>query len=138
MDFSRIPTYIDTLPAYLLYVGTAILIHVVASFVYKLITPYDEVKLIRAGNSAAAIAFGGMMIGLALVQYTVLKHAVSIIDLALWSTIALGFQLAVFFGMSLLLRDMKENIVADKTSYGVALGAANVAAGLLNAGALTP
>ena len=46
---------------YLLYFGSTIAMLLIAGFVYVRFTPSDEIRLIRSGNVAAAVALSGAM-----------------------------------------------------------------------------
>ena len=48
--------------------------------VYCWITPYDELKLVREGNVAPAISFGGALIGFVLPLYSAITHSVGFVD----------------------------------------------------------
>ena len=43
-----------------------ILILAAGAALYALITPHREIRLIREGNAAAAVSFGGVLVGLAI------------------------------------------------------------------------
>ena len=54
-------------------------------WVYALITPWREFTLIRAGNSSAAIALVGALLGFCLPLANTIAHSVSLADVVLWS-----------------------------------------------------
>lgn len=122
---------------YLAYMAVAIGLFGMGIAIYLRVTPYHEIGLIRAGNATAAWSLGGVMIGLALPMASAMAHSISLADMALWSAVALVFQLLAFFAASFALKDIRAGIEADRKAYGVALGALSVAVGILNAGALT-
>lgn len=122
---------------YMAYMALAIGLFAIGIFVYIRITPYQEFRLIRAGNCTAAWSLGGVMIGLTLPLASAMAHSVSLADMALWGGVALAFQLLAFFFAAFALKDLRNGIEADRTSYGVALAALSIAVGILNAGALT-
>jgi putative membrane protein len=125
------------LPAYLAYAVTSLLLLAVFLAIYVVITPYREIRLIREGNRAAALSFGGTTIGLGIALFSVLAGATSLLDLALWGVVALSFQLLAFFVARLLLTGLREGIEGGRDSYGLTLGAMSIAVGFVNAGALT-
>ena len=61
----------------------------------------------------------------------------SLIDLVLWSLVALGVQVIVHVVMRLLLPDLKQAIEADQMSAGITAGGFAVCFGLINAACLT-
>lgn len=127
----------STLPLYLSYVGTAIALLVVFTLVYMLITPYKEVALIREGNRTAAFSLGGVLVGFGVVLSSTAAHSVSVLDMALWGTVALAFQVAVYFVATFMFKEFREGIESDKLSYGLIVAAMSITMGLINAGAVT-
>lgn len=52
--------------AFLTYFGVGLAVLIVAAAIVALITPHRDIALIREGNAAAAAAFAGPLIGIAL------------------------------------------------------------------------
>jgi len=127
----------SNIPAYLAYLGTLVALTALFTLVYKLVTPYRELELIRAGNKAAAFSLGGTVIGFSIALNTIAAGSGSLLDMAMWGVIALVCQLLVFFVVARLLGDLRQGIEEDRMGYGVFLGAVSIAMGMLNAGALT-
>jgi putative membrane protein len=125
------------LPLYLAFLGTAVALLVVALAIYLMITPYQEIRLIRQGNQAAAYSFGGTAIGMAIVLHSTASGTFNVLELAAWGAVGLVGQVIVFLAVWLLLPRLKQGIEEDKVSYGVLLGALSIAMGILNAGALS-
>jgi hypothetical protein len=73
------------LPSFLAYFCTAFVITIGYLYVYTLITPHDELELIRRNNVAAAIALGLSLLGFASPVASVIAHTESVIDCAIWS-----------------------------------------------------
>lgn len=127
----------DTLPLYFAFLGTAIGLMVVALGLYIVITPYSEIRLIRDGNSAAAISLSGTAIGLAITLYSTATGSHSVLDLAAWGVVGLISQLVVFFIVSFAIPGFRRGIEENRLSYGIVLGAFSIAMGILNAGSLS-
>lgn len=126
--------YLSTLPAFLTWfpIGAALLAAFAA--IYIRITPWAELRLIRAGNAAAAASFSGALLGYALVLASVLAHAVSRGDLLTWGVVGLIVQVGAFLlGRVLLGSDLTRRIEEGQVSSGVMLGTISLAAGILNA-----
>ena len=62
----EIQAFASGFPVTLLHAGCTLLMLFIGAFVYSILTPYKEIQQIREGNSAAAVAYGGVIIGLAL------------------------------------------------------------------------
>ena len=106
-------------------------------WIYALITPWREFALIRAGNSAAAIALVGALLGFCLPLANTIAHSVSLTDLVLWSWVALAVQTGVHLMLRLLMPYLQQAIEANETSAGVTAGGFAVCFGLINAACLT-
>ncbi|WP_414501390.1 MULTISPECIES: DUF350 domain-containing protein [unclassified Zymobacter] len=126
------------LPSFMAYMGSAIAFFIVFQIIYTLITPHHEFKLIRQGNLAAAIALGGTLIGFALPVSNVIAHATSLMDFAIWATVALVVQLLSFIVTSLTMKTLSARIERDEVAAGIYMAAVSVSVGMLNAACMTP
>jgi putative membrane protein len=106
-------------------------------WIYVLITPWREFALIRAGNSAAATALVGALLGFCLPLANTIAHSVSLTDVVLWALVALAVQVIVHLGMRLMLPHLKQAIEADQAAAGIAAGGFAVCFGLITAACLT-
>ncbi|MDT7835540.1 DUF350 domain-containing protein [Aquabacterium sp. OR-4] len=121
-----------------LYFGTALLAWGLSLALYMAVTPYAELALVRQGNRAAAWSLSGTALGLALPLASLVAHAVSLVDLAVWALLALVAQLLLWLlARRLLVPELREAIQADRQSVGIMLGSLSLALGLLNAASLT-
>ncbi len=123
---------------YLLYFVSTLAMLIVSVFIYVKFLPYDEIALIRRGNSAAAVALGGTIIGYATVVYAATAHGRDLLETAVWSGVALVSQIIAYEVVHFAFRDFKAEMEKGDLSYGIALGAFSIAVGLINAGCLTP
>jgi putative membrane protein len=122
---------------FLIYLGIAAVLLAVFIAIYLRITPYREIKLIREGNTAAAFSLSGTVIGMVLPLASALEFSVGLIDLAVWATIALVVQILVFVIARVALPNIVQDIPDGKQASGIFLGSISIAAGLLNAAAMT-
>ena len=79
---------LEGLPAFLVYFGVSAAVVVAYLFIYTRITPHDEFALIRANDTAAAVALGLSLIGFALPVASAIAHSSDIIDCVIWSVVA--------------------------------------------------
>ncbi|MDB4836944.1 DUF350 domain-containing protein [Marinomonas sp.] len=116
------------------YFGLAILFVIVFKFVYTLITPHDEWKLIKEEqNTAAAIGFGGAVVGFAIALGGVATYSVSLLDFAMWGVVALIAQSLAFFVVRFIfMPKIVARIIANEVSAGIMLAATSIAVGILN------
>jgi putative membrane protein len=122
---------------FLVYLGIAAVLLAVFVAIYVRITPYREIALIRDGNMAAAFSLSGTIIGMVLPLSSAVQNSVNLIDLGVWCTIALAVQLIVFIVARIALPNIVHDIPAGKQASGIFLGAISIAAGLLNAAAMS-
>ena len=127
----------EAFPNFVRYVVVGFALAGVFLWVYVLITPWPEFRLIRAGNSAAAIALIGALLGFCLPLANTIAHSVSLTDLVLWSLVALVVQVGVHVVMRVLLPHLKKSIEADEIAAGVTAGGFSICFGLINAACLT-
>ena len=97
------------LPFVVYFVAAAALFAVFIA-IYIRITPYREIELIRAGNSAAAISLSGAMLGFALPLASAIAHSVVVEEMLMWGAIALLVQLLVYAAARRMLPDLAHRI----------------------------
>ncbi len=132
-----ITDYLAGLPLFLAYFAIALVLTAVYAFIYTLLTPHDEMALIKENKPAASVAFAGSLIGFVLPLTSAIENSVDIADMALWGGVALIVQLATFFGLRLIMPRISERIADDEMAAGIWLGAVSISAGLINAACLT-
>lgn len=125
------------LSAFVLYFSLAVGLLLLFVLLYAALTPQAEWRLIKANNSAAAIAFGGAVLGFAVALASAAVHAVSLLDFALWALIGLVAQLLAFAVVRLLLRGLPGRISAGELASGIILACFALAIGLLNAACMS-
>jgi putative membrane protein len=120
-------------PNFLLYLalGSALL----AAFfvVYLWVTPHDELRLIRGGNSAAAMSLGGAVVGFILPLGMVIAHHGTVLSVAFWGVVALMVQVIAFFIARALMPGLPQSIEGGKVSVGAFSGLVSFTIGILNA-----
>lgn len=116
------------------YFGLALLFVIIFKFVYSFITPHDEWKLIKEEqNTAAAIGFGGAIVGFAIALGGVATYSISLLDFAVWGVVALVAQSLAFVVVRFIfMPKIVERITANETSAGIMLAATSIAVGVLN------
>jgi len=106
--------------------------------IYQWVTPYHEHTLIREGNTAAAIALGGALIGYVLPLASALSHTVRLMEFAVWALLAGVIQILVFVTISrMAFRNLVVRIEAGEIAAAVYLAAISICVGLLNAACMT-
>jgi putative membrane protein len=129
--------FLSTLPNFLAYLGTAIVLLVAFVAIYLYVTPYDEINLIRANNVAAAISLSGAVIGFAMPIANVIAHSDTLLDLAVWGVIAGIVQLLAWMVARVALPRLKEAIAAGLVAPAIFVAALSITVGLINAACMT-
>ncbi len=124
-------------PYYLLHSATALVMLAVSVVIYLFVTPYPEVRLVRAGNTAAAISLAGAIVGLALPMAFGLAASINIFDIIVWGGVALVMQILAFVVVWLILRDLPRRITDDEIGPAILLVAIKLAVAMINAAAVT-
>jgi len=119
------------------YFVAAIGFVVVFCQIYCWVTPYDELKLIREGNLAPAVSFGGALIGFTLPLHSAITHSVGFIDMLIWAVVALVVQLTVFCIVRLFFKGLVREIENNQLSAAALLAFFSLAIGILNAASMT-
>lgn len=105
--------------------------------VYCVLTPYNELRLIRNGNTAAAISFGGALLGFVLPLHSAITHSVSLVDMMIWAMIAMLVQFAIFGSFRLIYKNLVRDIEKDQAAAATILAFCSVSIGILNAACMT-
>jgi putative membrane protein len=122
---------------FVLYFTTSVVLLVAFLTAYTLLTRIHEWRLIRSGNTAAAVALGGAMIGFALPLASAMIHSESLIDSVITAAIALVVQLLCFAAMRLLRRDARAALIQGDMAEGVFLASTSIVLGILSAACLS-
>ncbi len=137
MDTSLLSGSLAGIVAHLAYFGIACLAVVVFVAIYVAVTPHREFRLIREGNTAAAISLGGAILGYTIPLAKSVSQSEGIAEMLLWSGVALIAQLVAYGIARLILPQLSAHVAEGKTASGIFLAAIAVAIGLLNAAAMT-
>ncbi len=129
--------FLATLPNFLAYLGAATVLLTAFITIYLFVTPYDEIKLIRENNIAAAISLSGAVLGFAMPIANVIAHSDTLLDLAVWSLIAGLVQLAAWGVARVSLPRLKEDIAANRIAPAIFAAALSLTVGLINAACMT-
>ena len=129
-----------------LYIGfisfflTALALVVVFLYLYALVTPYDDYKLIFEDNNiAAALGFGGAIIGVSIPLYSALVNSVSYTDFVIWGVIAILIQLIFALIVTRISGkySLESKISQGVVPVGILMAFLSICIGLLNAGSMS-
>ncbi len=116
----------------------ALVLLAIFSFAYAKTTPHDELALIRQGNAAAAIGFGGALIGYAIVLARAITYSENVFETVLWGAIGLIVQVAAHVLLARFMPRLYRSIEENDAASGVMKAAVAIAIGLVNAASMTP
>lgn len=124
------------LPIFMVQSLVVLLLLFAATFFYMKITRHDEMALIRAGNTAAAISLAGAILGMAIPAAFALASSVTLLDVAIWTIVALVLQIIAFRIADMALKDLPGRIEEGQMGAAVLLVSIKLAAAVVNAAAI--
>ncbi len=137
MDFTApLNAFVAGFPDFIIQLGAALGLFIVSLMIYVIMTPHKELALIRAGNPSAALAFAGVVIGLAIPLGSCLAYAFSLLDLLIWGVITLLLQLIAFRFTDMFLRGLPRRIAEGDVAAAVFLMSVKIGVALIISGAL--
>ena len=122
---------------FLIYAGLSVAFIYLYMIVYLWLTPYNELKLIKDGNVAAALSLSGSVLGFTFPLAAAIVHSVHPWDMMLWAVIAAAVQLLVYVAVRYTLLNVVRRIPEGQVATGIVLGAISLSAGILNAACMT-
>ncbi len=123
-------------PTTLAHAGISLVLLALGAVTYALLSPHREIQEIRDGNAAAAVSFGGVLLGLAIPLAISLAASTSLVELALWGAAITVVQLLVFRIADMVLKGLPQRVEEGEISAAVLLVAARLACALLLAAAV--
>jgi putative membrane protein len=122
---------------YLVHLALAALLLVVFFKAYTWMTPYDEVKLIRQGNHAAALSLGGAMLGFSMTIASSILHTNDWQQFLAWAMGAMVVQALGYAVTTRCLKMAQDQIEADNSAFGGLLGTISLSIGGINAACIS-
>ena len=140
MTFPMQPPELDAwasgFPVMLLHAGLMLAILFLGAALYGALTPYREIQLIREGNSAAALSFGGGLVALALPLAFALASSKSWLDVLLWGVTTTLAQLFLFWLTDLIFHGLPQRVRGGDIAAAALMAAAKLAVAAILAGAV--
>lgn len=127
---------ISSLPAFAGFFATALVLMAVFLALYVFVTPYNEMALIRDGNTAAAVSLGGAVIGFALPIAVSVAVSHNLYAMVGWGVVASFIQLLAYVVARLALPRLNQSIPQGQMASGVFLASLSLGVGILNAGCI--
>lgn len=124
---------LGNLPAFATFFAAAFAIVAVFLAVYALVTPYNELALIRQGNAAAAVSLSGTLLGLALPVAVAVAVSHNVATMLGWGVVACIIQLLAFIVARLTLPQVAADIPQGKPAAAIFLASLSIGVGIINA-----
>jgi putative membrane protein len=128
-----VATSLSTFPNFAVYFVTAAVLTAVFLTLYASLTPQREIRLIRDGNVAAAVALIGGLLGFVIPLASVIAHSAGLIDVITWGVIALAVQIGGFIAARMVLPHLPQAIADGNVSDAIFLGGLSLSLGILDA-----
>ncbi|MGQ0532086.1 MAG: DUF350 domain-containing protein [Caulobacteraceae bacterium] len=128
--------FVAGFPDFIIQLGVALGLFIVSLFIYTIMTPHKELALIRAGNPSASLAYGGVIVGLAIPLGSCLAHSFGLLDLLIWGIMTLLIQLLAFRFADIFLRGLPRRIAEGDVAAAVFLMSIKIGLALIMAGAV--
>ena len=124
-------------PVLILHFGATLSILISGVVIYEWITPYPELKLVREGNNAAAIALSGAILSLAIPLAFSMAVSVSVLDILVWGGVTIFILLIVYRFIDFLLKDLPVRIENVEIGAAILLSAVKLAVAAITAAAVS-
>jgi putative membrane protein len=132
----EVQAFASGFPVTLAHAGITAVMLFLGATLYALLTPYKEIALIRDGNAAASVSFGGMLLGLAIPLAASLSSSNSPLEIIVWGAATLIVQLLAFRIIDFVLTGLPARIQEGEVSAAVLLVFAKLASAIVLAAAV--
>ena len=136
-SLAEVQGFISGFDDFMIQLGATLGMFTAALMIYVLLTPHKELSLIRDGNASAALAFGGIVLGLAIPLGACLAHSFGLIDLVIWGSVTLLLQLIAFRFVDFILHGLPRRIAEGDVAASLVVVSVKIGIGLIMAGALS-
>ena len=133
----EVQAFASGFPILLLHAVATLGLLAAGAILYALLSPWKEVAQIRLGNPAASVAYGGILLGLAIPLAVSLSVSTSFVDVVIWGAATVVMQLLVFRLVDLALTGLPNRVNEGEVSAAALLVSGRLATSLVLAAALT-
>lgn len=137
LESAEVQAFASGFPTTLAHLGVTLALLAAGATLYVLLTPWKEIALVRQGNTAAALALGGVLVGLAAPLAVSLSVSTSIKDILVWGVATVVLQLLVFRLVDMILHGLAQRIRDGQIAAAVVLVGAKLATAMILAAALS-
>ena len=133
---SEVQAFASGFPITLLHAGVTFGLLVLGCALYLILSRFRAITGIREGNSAAAVSFGGVILGLAIPLAMSLNASTSLIEIGVWGAATIAVQLLAFWLIDMLLAGLPQRIAEGEVAAAVLLVAAKLSVAVILAAAV--
>lgn len=133
----EIAAFANGFPFALAQAGVTLVMLILGAALYAVLTPHKEIGLIREGNAAAALSFGGVLVALTIPLATALQSSASLLEIGLWGVAVTFVQLLVFRLTDFVLHGLPQRIQEGEISAALLLVGAKIATALILSAAIS-
>jgi len=131
-----IHSFLAGFPVLLLHFAVTIAMLSIGVTVYHYVTPYHELRLVRSGNTAAAISISGAISGMAIPLAICMATSVSVWDIVIWGVLALLIQILAYRIGDVLVKDLPTRIENGEIGAAVLVVGIKLSVAFINAAAI--
>jgi putative membrane protein len=132
-----IQSFLAGFPVLLLHLAVTLGMLGLGVTIYHLVTPYHELRLIRNGNTAAALSISGAIVGLAIPLAICMATSVNVWDIVIWGIVTLLIQILAYRIGDALLKDLPTRIENGEMGAAILVVGIKIAIALINAAAVS-
>ena len=129
-------SFLNGFPVLLMHFSVTLLMLFAGAIIYQMITPFNELDLIRGGNVAAALSFTGALVGLALPLAVCMARSINLWDIIIWGCLTLLIQLIAYRIGDALLKDLPKRIKTGELSAATTIVGIKLSVAMINAAAV--
>ena len=130
-------SFLSGLPLLLIHFGVTLIMLALGILIYVIVTPYNEIDLIKKGNQSAALSLSGALVGIAIPLSIAMAGSVNIMDIIIFGAVAIILQLLGYRITDLLLRELPSRIVNNEISAAITMVGIKISISLVNAAAVS-
>ena len=128
---------LHALPVFFAHFGVALATLVVAVAIVLKATPAAEIRLIRAGNLAAAVWSAGTVVAMAMPIAAAMQFSHTAGEVAVWAALAAIIQIATYYAAAAIVGKTRATLEAGELPPAVAVVGIQLGVAFINAAALS-
>ena len=131
-----IQSFLAGFPVLLLHFAVTMAILALGVTIYHVVTPYHELRLVRSGNTAAAVSLSAAIVGMAIPLSICMATSVSVWDIVIWGIVALLIQILAYRIADALLKDLPTRIESGEMGAAIMVLRVKMSVAVINAAAI--